>query len=181
MLSNIPSEVHLGALIAALVLAALSVVFGVTWIAIRAKKSGARYLKRMLILLLSAVIIAAASWILNMGWYRFILTLLLVPFTHGIAFLFTNVLLVRHFDESRKLRILNLLFILSYVLVYVLSPDGGDIGEMYFFFGLIESDFWSNVASYVAGAAFCTHILSFILQIVEVGRIKKKKRSSEEA
>ena len=180
MLSNIPSEVLLGALIAVFALAALSAVFGVVWIAIRAKKSGAQYLKRMLLLLLSAVIIAAVSWILNMGWYRFVLTLFLVPFTHGIAFLFTNVLLVRHFDGSRKLRILNLLFILSYVFIYVFLPDGGDIGEMYFFFGWIESAFWADVAFYVASASLCVHIVSFAWQIVEAVRVKKEKRISEE-
>lgn len=179
MLSNIPSEAIFGALIAAFALAALSAVFGVVWIAIRAKKSGARYLKRMLILLLSAVIVAAASWLLNFGWLRFFLTLFLVPFTHGIAFLLTNVLLVRHFDDSRNLRIMNLFFILSYMLAYVFLPDGGDIGEMYFFFGLIESNFWSDVAFYVAGTALGAHLLLFILQIVEVCQIKKEKRTNE--
>ena len=41
------------------------------------------------------VIIAIVSWILNIGWLRFILTLLAVPIIHTIAFIFEKSLYFR--------------------------------------------------------------------------------------
>ena len=52
-------------------------------------------------------------------------------------------------------------------------PDGGDIGGMYFFFGLIHSDTLSVAANFISSVACIAHIVLFILQIVEIRKIKE--------
>ena len=55
-------------------------------------------------------------------------------------------------------------------------PDGTDVGEMYFFFGLIHSDVLSGVANFISSIAVIGHIVLFVMQIVEIGKVKKQSR-----
>ena len=62
---------------------------------------------------------------------------------------------------------------ITFLLCYIFLPDGGDYGEMYFFFGLIKSNVLSRIAEYIAEVAFIVHFVLFILQIVEMVKLKK--------
>lgn len=126
---------------------------------------------------LICVVVAGFSWVLNMGWLRFVMTILLIPFGHAIAFLVTVFSTVKYIDKSPKTKILNILFITTYLLFYAFLPDGGDVGGMYLFFGLIRNDVIAQLAYYFSGLAFVANAVIFIMQIAE---IKKSKKTSNE-
>ena len=149
------------------------IVFGIVK-AIKTLRQNNFYGKRKTILMsLLYILIVLVSWFLNMGWIRFFMTFLLIPFIHAIVFFLTNFFATKYFDKSPKIRKLNLWFIISYLITYLLMPDGGDIGGMYFFFGLIHSDILSGVANFISSVAGIAHIVLFVLQIVEIRKIKK--------
>ena len=52
-------------------------------------------------------------------------------------------------------------------------PDGGDYGSMYFFFSLIHNDTLSSVANFISSIAVLGHIVMFIMQLIEIKKIKK--------
>jgi len=61
----------------------------------------------------------------------------------------------------------------TYILTYILLPDAGDYGGMYFFFGLIHSDLLSGIDLHISIIAFEVHFVLFILQIIYAVKIKK--------
>ena len=44
---------------------------------------------------------------------------------------------------------------------------------MYLFFGLIHSDVLSGIANFISSIAVIGHIILFVMQIVEIRKIKK--------
>lgn len=129
--------------------------------------------KRTILMSIFYILIVIASWFLNMGWIRFFMTFLLIPFIHAVIFFLTNFFGSKYFDKSTKIKKLNLWFVISYLVAYFLMPDGGDVGGMYFFFGLIHSNTLSGVANFISSVAGIAHIVLFVLQIVEMRKIKK--------
>ena len=114
------------------------------------------------------VIIAIVSWVFNMGWLSFIMTFLAVPIIHTIAFIIINSFSLSYIDKSVKLkRYVNLSYI-TYLLGYLSLPDGGDVGPMYVFFGLIHNDIVANISYIISSISFIGNIVLFILQIVEI-------------
>ncbi len=161
-------------LIGAFALGTVVVLGGAIWGVVRAIKKGSKYRAFLIVLSLLCILIAAASWIFNMGWYRFILTFLLAPFIHAIIFFIVNFFMAPAAERSRSVKILNLFFCLTYLAMYLLFPDGGDHGPMYFFFGLVRNDVLSAVAMGVAFLAFAAHIALLVALITEGVRSKKK-------
>ena len=47
---------------------------------------------KMAILSIILILIVAVSWVINMGWFRFVMTILFVPFMHSIAFFFNELI-----------------------------------------------------------------------------------------
>ncbi len=142
--------------------------------AIKTLKQNNFYCKKKTILMsLLYILIVIVSWFLNMGWIRFFMTFLLIPFVHAVVFFLTNFFATKYFDKSPKIRKLNFWFIISYLITYLLMPDGGDYGGMYFFFGLIHSDTLAGIANFVSSVAGIAHIVLFVLQIVEIRKIKR--------
>ncbi len=129
--------------------------------------------KKTILMSLFCIIIVMASWFFNMGWLRFFMTIILIPFVHAVVFFLTNFFAAKYFDKSTKIKKLNLWFIVSYIIAYLLMPDGGDIGEMYFFFGLIHSNKLSGMADSLSFAAFVGNIVFFAMQVSEIKKIKK--------
>ena len=149
------------------------IVFGIVK-AIKVLKQNNFYgKKRTMLMSIFYILIVIASWFLNMGWIRFFMTFLLIPFIHAVVFILTNFFATKYFDKSTKIRKLNLWFTISYLIAYLLMPDGGDIGGLYFFFGLIHNDTLSYVANFISSIAVMGHIVMFIMQIVEIKKIKK--------
>lgn len=123
------------------------------------------------------VIVAIVSWVLNMGWLRFIMTFLAVPIIHTIAFMIINNFSLSYVDKSVKLKRYVILSYTTYLLGYILLPDGGDVGTMYVFFGLIHNDIVASISYNISSIAFIGNIVLLVLQIVERKKIKKENNN----
>ena len=127
--------------------------------------------KYHLLLLISAILVPI-SWFLNMGWFRFLLTFLTLPYIHFIVFIIINNISISKLFKSEKLKKYILLSCVTYISAYLLFPDVADIGEAYVFFGLIEND----TISYESGVfsiLFCIwNIAILIMEIIEIIKLK---------
>ena len=84
-----------------------------------AKRAGASHLTSIAVVTFVSVIIAAFSWIFNMGWLRAIMTFLLVPVIHGLVYIFSNLIFVKYMDKSKKMRVMKVFFVATYLLAYL--------------------------------------------------------------
>ena len=126
------------------------------------------------VMMLLCLVIMGASWILNMGWLRVFLTWLAFPIIHAVAVIIINGKAVTKLAYSVTLRIYTVISLLTSVLSHVLFPDGGDEGGMYVFFGLIENETIVDTAFEISLICFAAYIVVTVLQLIEMGRIKKK-------
>jgi len=161
------------------VLAIVVIVGGIIWSIIKIRKNNSSKFKKVTIMTFASILIAAVSWVLNMGWVRFFMTILLIPVVHGIVFLLANLFFAKYIEQSPKMAKLNILFIATYLIAYLFLPDGADVGGMYFFFGLIHNDTLSTIAGSLSGIAVIGHIALFVIQMIEVFTIKKKQKSKQ--
>ncbi len=143
---------------------------------VKAIKNSAPASKKVIFYTIGAIIIAAASWVLNFGLLRFLLTILMIPMIHGILFLFANIYFAKYTEKLPNMKKLNLLFIITYLIAYVFLPD---VDEMVFF-GLIHNNIISYIASFISRIAGVGHIVLFILQIVKIKEIKKSISENNE-
>ncbi len=173
MLANVNRDLLLYLLIAIIIIAVLVIVGGTIIAIVKSYKQDNNSKLNAILASLLCIVIAGSSWVLNMGWIRFIMTLMLIPFIHAIIFFLINLFTAGYIHKSKKLRNINIFFCLTYLLFYILLPDGGDVGEMYVFFGLIHSNLFSNICNAISSCALLGHIVLLILQIVEVIKIKK--------
>ena len=134
---------------------------------------------KTIILSIILILLVSISWVFNMGWLRIIMTILFIPIIHSVVFFFMNLCSARYFNESKRVKLLNVYFILTFLIAYFLMPDGGDYGEMYFFFGLVHSDILSAIACFVSTMAFVGHIVLFVMQIIEIKKIMKNTKESQ--
>jgi len=125
-------------------------------------------------IMVMCILMVAASWTLNMGWYRLILTWLTVPFIHPIIFAVINSKALPNLIYSAKLKIYTLITYITYVLMYSFFPDGGDVDSAYAFFGLISNDTVVYILGLLSTVCLVTYIIFTILQIIESGKVKKK-------
>ncbi len=126
------------------------------------------------IMMILCLVIMGASWVLNMGWLRVILTWLAFPIIHAVAVIIINGKAVTKLAYSVTLRIYTVISLLTSVLSYVFLPDFGDVGGMYVFFGLIENETIVDTAFEISLICFAAYIVVTVLQLIEMGRIKKK-------
>lgn len=169
MLAHIPHHILLFLLVTIPLIAVIVIISGSIWGFIKMPGKAT-----VILISIFSLIIAAASWIFNMGWIRFMMTLTLIPFIHAMIFFLTNLFTARYIDESQKLKILNLLFCITYMISYIFLPDGADTGGLYFFFGLIHNSTLSYVAQAISYIAFFAHIILFVMQIIQWVKQKKK-------
>ncbi len=153
------------------------IIWGIVKLIKLIKKNGLVKNKKPLVLSIICIIIATASLVLNMGWIRFGMIFMLIPIIHPILFLITNLYVSQFFVETPRLRIINFLFIITYLIFWILLPDGGDIGPSYCLFNLVRNDDFTDVAFAVSGIAGTAHIVLFGLQIIQFVKLKKKKAS----
>lgn len=145
------------------------------------KRSGKRKSKLDVIALpLIAVLISAASWLMNLGWYRVILLMLAISGFDIIIFFWSNVVAVPYIFDHRMFRIVNILYNITYIVFWVFFPDGIEGGTMYCFFGLVHNDLVSKIASVIAFLAAVINLLLFIWHTILVLILKLRKEKSEE-
>lgn len=154
------------------------IVWGIVKLIKLIKKNNLVKNKKPLILSIICIIIATASLVLNMGWIRVCMIFMLIPIIQPILFLMTNLYASEFSVESPRLRIINFLFIITYLIFWVLLPDGGDIGPSYCLFNLVRNDDFTDVAFAVSGIVGTAHIVFFVLQIIQFVKLKKKKTSN---
>lgn len=153
------------------------IIWGIAKVIKLLKKNRPIKNKKPLVLSIICIVIATASLVLNIGWIRFGMIIMLIPIIQPILFLMTNLYASQLFVDSPRLRITNYLFIATYLIFWVLLPDGGDIGPSYCLFNLVRNDAFTDVAWAVSGIVGIAHIVFFVLQIIQFVKIKKKKAS----
>jgi hypothetical protein len=140
----------------------------------RRRSRNVKVSKAWCILTVLCIVVVAVSWIFNIGWYRVILTWSLLPVVHAILFAVLGFIAARRVSYSKKLKALMIFCASTYLSAYLLLPDGGDYGGMYFFFGLVRNNALATVMMYVAFACFVANIVFMILTCVEMRRCKRK-------
>lgn len=153
------------------------IIWGIAKVIKLLKKNRPIKNKKPLVLSIICIVIATASLVLNIGWIRFGMIIMLIPIIQPILFLMTNLYASQLFVDSPRLRITNYLFIATYLIFWVLLPDGGDIGPSYCLFNLVRNDAFTDVAWAMSGIVGIAHIVFFVLQIIQFVKIKKKKAS----
>ncbi len=134
------------------------------------KTNGYRISKKWYLMIISFALIMLASWIFNLGWFRVILTWIPIPLIHTIAFLFINIKSINRVSTFKELEKYIILSSVTYLLPYLLLPDFGDVGGMYFFFGLIRNDVAAKITFCIAPVLFIAN-----LSILELERKELKK------
>lgn len=119
------------------------------------------------------LLVMVASWILNIGWFRLILTWLAFPIIHFVLFAILNGKAMLKLFLSQKLKIYTLLSYATYIISYLFLPDGGDYGPMYVFFGLLHNDIAAYIASVICEISFIAHIIISIFQLIEISKTKQ--------
>ena len=121
------------------------------------------------------ILIAVVSWITNMGWYRFIMMMIALPFIHAVAFFFINHFSVAYMNQFRMLKMIIIFSYIFYLTGYIFLPDGGDIGPMYVFFGLVHSDSIIELCFVISTIGFLGNVACSIIQIIGSIKLKKSK------
>ena len=111
------------------------------------------------IVTLLCVAVMFISWIVNIGWYRIILTWIPIPLIHTIAFVVIDFKAATNVAHSDKLKKYIPLSWATYLAAYLLFPDGGDEGTVRVFFNLIQNDVLCTVA-------MCASIILFAFNVV---------------
>ena len=158
----------LGACVLAVIIA---LIFGL----VSSVKSKSYKRLRIIIISICSIIIAAFAWVLNFGWLRAFLTVLLIPAIHGVIYFISNVNFSKYTEESSKVNKLNIIYIVTYLSSCLLLPDVSDNGEIYFFFGLIKNNVLSNIAAFVSEITLLAHVVFFFILIFECKKLKKNK------
>lgn len=117
------------------------------------------------ILSLFMILIMFASWIFNFGWIRLALTFILFPLIQSVVFFIANRLSAKNI-HIKPVRLATILSYVTFLLPHLLILDGGDIGESYIFFHLIESNRISEITSRIGYFFMLVHIACVILQFV---------------
>jgi hypothetical protein len=116
-----------------------------------------------------------ASWIVNIGWYRIILTWIPIPLIHTVAFIIVNFKAIRNVAHSDKLKKYISWSWATYLTAYLLFPDGGDDGAVRVFFNLIRNDVLCTIAMCAAIICFCANVAVLSLEYDDCKKIKAKK------
>ncbi len=165
-----------GLLVVAFSLALIALGIAVTTL-VRFWKIGKADKRKTTLVTILCIVAAAISWVLNMGWGRFFLTLLLFPIFHAVVFLLVNLFSMRA-QGSKRSRLYFVLLCVTYLLFYFLLPDGSDDISGYVFFGLIVNDTVSSICYVLSTLSGIAHVVLLILQLVEIVRAKKPESTS---
>lgn len=173
MLTTVNRNILLYFLIAIIIIAVVVVLSGTIWAIIKSNREGNSIKIKVIITSVLCIVIAGVSWILNFGWIRFIMTFMLIPFIHAIVFFLINLFTSFHINKSNNLKLFNFLYCITYLLAYLFLPDGGDVGGMYVFFGLIHSDWFVDISGSISTFAFICNIVLSVLQIIYLLKARK--------
>ena len=128
--------------------------------------------KKILTIIMSiiCILIVASTWLYNLGWLRLFMLIVAIP--HSVIFVFMNLYSAKYFDKSKKVKILNAVFVFTFVIAYVFMPDSSDINS-YGFWGLVHDEQILNIAEFISIIGFVGHITIFVIQLLQIEKIKK--------
>ena len=128
--------------------------------------------KKILTIIISiiCILIVASTWLFNLGWLRLFMSVVVIP--HSVIFVFMNLYSAKYFDISKKVKMLNALFVFTFVIAYVFMPDSSDINS-YAFWGLVHDEQVLNIAELISIIGFVGHITIFVIQLLQIEKIKK--------
>ncbi len=141
----------------------------------RAKINGDKTAKKWYWLTLLCVVIMSISWIFNMGWFRVVLTWLPLPLIHACVFVWVNFKLASYASSFEVLKKYMTFSCITYLVPYLIFPDGGDVGGMYLFFGLIRNDIIASIMMCITPLALILNIIILILEIIELRKCRTRK------
>ncbi len=118
-----------------------------------------------------SILIVASTWIFNMGWLR-LLFMPVIAILHSVIFFCVNLYSADYFSKSRRIKVLNGIFVVTYLIAYVFMPDSDDICS-YVFWGFVNNENILNIAESISVVAFVGNIVTLVMQIVGIERIKK--------
>ncbi|MBR5517475.1 MAG: hypothetical protein IKV86_00435 [Clostridia bacterium] len=132
--------------------------------------------KNVVIVSVASIVVFAASWIMNMGWMRFIMTLLSVPLIYAAIFFTINIVAGKYFKSSPILKWCNVLYVLTFIAANVLYPDVAGtvkgVGDTYFLFGYIRNLESLETVQQIANILIVVHAVLFVVQLVLIGMAK---------
>ncbi len=167
---------------AVVILAALLILAAIACAVIamvKAKKSGNRMRVRYDVISIVCVLVAAASWLLNFGWIRVIMTWTAMPFIHAILFFFVNHFAAAYVKKSRALNSFAVLSYVFYMAAYLCLPDYGDAPPAYVFFSQFHSDWVIGVCNTIAAIGFAGSAVCLVLQLIFALKTRKRTLQSE--
>lgn len=182
MLANAPLNFFFLFIIIVLIILALAILAGMVIIVrnwIQGKKSRDYTKVKYNLICVLCMVIAAVSWITNFGWVRFFMTLVTIPFIHAIVFFSINFFAVTQIKKSHMLKVLTLLSFVTYLCGYIFLPDGGDVGPMYVFFGLLHNDSMYGLCSAISWTGFAGNVVFMVLQMIEAIKIRRATKTAD--
>ncbi len=119
------------------------------------------------------------SGFFNIGWIRFILIVSGIALVHPIALIVIIHTALKFVDWSASIKVLIVSAYITYVLGYFLLPDGGDIGPVYMFFGLIRTDVVVNLAFLLSPCLLIANAVILIALVVTRFKLGKQMKRQE--
>lgn len=118
--------------------------------------------------LLSILFIAVmlASWLLNLGWLRLVLTYTLFPVIHSVIFFLGNNFSAKYIAENKAVKYITISSYATFLLPHILMPDTSYIGEAYIFFHIIETNTIVDVCTKLGLLTFAVHIALVFAQYI---------------
>lgn len=120
------------------------------------------------------IAIAIIARLMNFGWYTILMIAGGIP-VHMVAFYLINKKLFSYTTNNANLNSLIILIILSsitFVMPYILYPDGGDIGGTYAIFGLVKNP--PMILDNISKVIFVSNIIILIIELMTYLDLRKK-------
>lgn len=118
------------------------------------------------------IMIVGLSWIMNMGWLRFLFVIPII--FHIFIFYFSNNSYHKHANgKSKSMSYINWCNYATFLLFYVFLPDGGDTEDSFrVIFGLIKDEKFIDIAGSISYILFISNIMLIIIQIIYTQKVK---------
>ncbi len=166
MLADFPTEILFALMCTIPVICLVGGLMAKSLAIVKYRKKHTRTLLLILTMNILSILVTAASFVFNMGWFRFFLIILSIPFIHSFIYTVTNIVMIKAIDKSFILKVICVCSFITYVLAYAFFSDGGDYGGMYCFFGLIRNETLVSLGSGISSCMATLHIVLYITQIV---------------
>ncbi|MBQ2614820.1 MAG: hypothetical protein IJB80_05790 [Clostridia bacterium] len=152
------------------------ILFGIIKMAKLIKKNKLFKNKKAWVVSVICMLVSTASLVFNIGFLRLVIIFALIPVMHPMILVTTNLYAAKYAEEIPKLKVVNRVLNLSYVIFWIFLPDIFTEGPSYFFFNLIHHQGLSVIAFVISGVSILVHIGCFMTQMGEIKKLKSVVR-----